>query len=161
MVGYRRFGEPCCLHIRGSSPTTPRLLPWSSKRTCFFLFQGRSYVRVMYDTNYPCLRFWRSGQQRAGWSEVRVPAGAGNFSLHYRVQTGSGAHSASYRVGTRGSFPGSKVAGAWSWPLTSIQYRGQEYVELYLHSHNTSPWRVAQIKAQGRLYLYLYTRHCL
>jgi len=23
-------------------------------------------------------------------------------------------------MGTRGSFPGGKVAGAWSWPLTSI-----------------------------------------
>jgi hypothetical protein len=25
-----------------------------------------------------------------------------------------------YPMGTRGSFPGGKVAGAWSWPLTSI-----------------------------------------
>jgi hypothetical protein len=29
---------------------------------------------------------------RAGWSVVRVPAGARNFSLHHRVQTCSGAH---------------------------------------------------------------------
>jgi len=27
---------------------------------------------------------------------------------------------ASYPIGTRGSFPGDKAAGAWSWPLTSI-----------------------------------------
>jgi hypothetical protein len=46
--------------------------------------------------------------------------GAGNFSLHHHVQNGSGAHPASYRMGTRGSFPGVKAAGAWSWPLTSI-----------------------------------------
>jgi hypothetical protein len=45
-------------------------------------------------------------------SRVRFPAGAGNFSLHYRVQNGSGAHPASYLM--------SKAAGAWSWPLTSI-----------------------------------------
>jgi len=45
---------------------------------------------------------------------------AGNFSLHHRVQTGSGAHPASYPMGTRGSFPGGKAAGTWSWPLTSI-----------------------------------------
>jgi hypothetical protein len=32
----------------------------------------------------------------------------------------SGAHPASYTVGTRGSFPTDKAAGAWSWPLTSI-----------------------------------------
>jgi hypothetical protein len=48
-------------------------------------------------------------------SRVRFPAGAGNFSLHYRIQNGSGAHSASYPMGNRG-----KAAGAWSWPLTSI-----------------------------------------
>jgi hypothetical protein len=45
-------------------------------------------------------------------SRVRFPAGAGNFSLHHRVQNGSGTHSASYPMGTRGSFPGSKAAGA-------------------------------------------------
>jgi hypothetical protein len=45
-------------------------------------------------------------------SRVRLPAGAGNFSLHHRVQNGSGAHPASYSMGTRGSFPGGKAAGA-------------------------------------------------
>jgi hypothetical protein len=45
-------------------------------------------------------------------SRVRFPAGAGNFSLHYVVQNGCGAHPASYPVGTRGSFPGGKAAGA-------------------------------------------------
>jgi hypothetical protein len=45
-------------------------------------------------------------------SVVRVPARAGNFSLHHHVQTGSGAHPASYPIGTRGSFPWGKAAGA-------------------------------------------------
>jgi hypothetical protein len=49
-------------------------------------------------------------------SRVRFPAGAGNFSLHYRVQNDSGAHPASYPMGSRGFFPGRKVAGS----LTSI-----------------------------------------
>jgi len=31
---------------------------------------------------------------------------------------------ASYPKGNRGSFPGGKAAGAWSWPLTSIKCRG-------------------------------------
>jgi hypothetical protein len=53
-------------------------------------------------------------------SRVRFPAGAGNFSLHHCVQNGSGAHPASYPMGTRRCFRGSKAAGAWSWPLTSI-----------------------------------------
>jgi hypothetical protein len=42
-------------------------------------------------------------------SRVRFPTGAGNFSLH---QNASGAHPASYPMGTRGSFPRSKAAGA-------------------------------------------------
>jgi hypothetical protein len=45
-------------------------------------------------------------------SGVRFPAGAGNFSLHHRVQNGSGAHPASYLMGTRCSFPGGKAAEA-------------------------------------------------
>jgi hypothetical protein len=45
-------------------------------------------------------------------SRVRFPAGAGNFSLHHSVQNCSGSHPASYPIGTRGSFPGGKVAGA-------------------------------------------------
>jgi hypothetical protein len=57
---------------------------------------------------------------RAGWSGVWIPAGAGNFSLHHRVQTGSEAYPTSYPMSNRGSFPGGKAAGSWSWPLASI-----------------------------------------
>jgi hypothetical protein len=63
---------------------------------------------------------WFSAVLWAGWLGVWVQAEAGNFSLHHCFQTGSGTHPAFYPVGTRGSFPGDKVAGAWSWPLTSI-----------------------------------------
>jgi hypothetical protein len=42
-------------------------------------------------------------------SRVRFPAGAGNFS---HVQNGSGAYPASNPMGSRGSFPGGKAAGA-------------------------------------------------
>jgi hypothetical protein len=45
-------------------------------------------------------------------SRVRFPEGAGNSSLHYRVQNVSGAHPASYPMGTRVSFPGGKAVGA-------------------------------------------------
>jgi hypothetical protein len=66
-------------------------------------------------------------------SRVRFPAGAGNFSLHQRVQNGSGTHPATYPRGTRGSFPGVKrlvreadhspqssaeVKNAWSYTFT-------------------------------------------
>jgi hypothetical protein len=40
---------------------------------------------------------------------VRFAVGAGNISLHHRVQTGSGAHPASYPTGTGGCFPGGKA----------------------------------------------------
>jgi hypothetical protein len=45
-------------------------------------------------------------------SRAQFPVEAGNFSLHHHVQKGSGAHPASYPMGTRGSFPGGKAAGA-------------------------------------------------
>jgi hypothetical protein len=41
-------------------------------------------------------------------------------SVLHSVHTSSGPHPVSYPVGTRGSYPRSKVARAWSWPLTSI-----------------------------------------
>jgi hypothetical protein len=45
-------------------------------------------------------------------SRVRVPAGAGNFSLHRRVQNGWGVHPTSYPMGTGVSFSRGKTAGA-------------------------------------------------
>jgi hypothetical protein len=45
-------------------------------------------------------------------SRVRFPVGAGNFSIHRRVQNSSGAHPAFYTMGSRGSFPGGKAAEA-------------------------------------------------
>jgi hypothetical protein len=53
-------------------------------------------------------------------SRIRFPAGAGKFSLHHYIQNGSRTYPASCPTGIRGSFPGGKAAGAWSWPLTSI-----------------------------------------
>jgi hypothetical protein len=39
-------------------------------------------------------------------SGVRFPAGAGNFSLHHRIQNGSGVHPDSYPMDKRASFSG-------------------------------------------------------
>jgi hypothetical protein len=39
------------------------------------------------------------------------------LSLLHVSHTGFGTHPASYPIDTGGSFPGSKEAGAWSWPL--------------------------------------------
>jgi hypothetical protein len=86
---------------------------------CSFLIT-RGYTSYKFRTVKIIVSQWYSAGLRAGWSGARVPAGAGNFSLHHRVQTGSQAHPASYPVGIRDSYPGGKAATLWSWPLTSI-----------------------------------------
>jgi hypothetical protein len=96
---------------------------------------------------------WYSGGLRTGWSEVRIPAGVGNFSLHHRVQTGSGAHPASYPVGTRGFFPGGKPAGAGSWLHLYLVPRSSMRGAISSHPQYAFMARCS-IKAQGQLYLY-------
>jgi hypothetical protein len=54
------------------------------------------------------LGYWLDDQG----SRVQFLVGAGNFSVHHCIQISSGAHPASHCMGTRGSFPGSKAAGA-------------------------------------------------
>jgi hypothetical protein len=84
-------------------------IPYQTLCLCFFL----SSVIMVPGTQ------WYSARLQAGWWGVWVPAGTGKFSLHHHIQTGSGAHTASYTVGIRGSFPGGKASGSWSWPLLS------------------------------------------
>jgi hypothetical protein len=48
-------------------------------------------------------------------------------SLLHSVQTDCENHQASYPMGTGGDFTGCNVVGAWSWPFTSVQCRGQEW----------------------------------
>jgi hypothetical protein len=43
-------------------------------------------------------------------TEQPLKTGAGNFSLHYRVQTGSGAHPVSYAMNPGGYFLGNNAA---------------------------------------------------
>jgi hypothetical protein len=97
-----------------------------------------SYYLNIFDT------FW--------FIEVWVLEGAGNFCLHHRVQNGSEAHPVSYPMGTSGSFPGGKAAGAWNWPLTSIQCRGQRMREEIhpLPRYDFMAWCL--VKAEGQLF---------
>jgi hypothetical protein len=67
-------------------------------------------------------------------SRVRFPEGAGNFSLHHRVQNSSGVHPASYPMGTRGSFPGVKRTGREANNSHPSSAEFKKCVELYLHS---------------------------
>jgi hypothetical protein len=66
-------------------------------------------------------------------------------------------------MGTGGSFPGGEAAVAWSWPLTFSQCRGQENVDLYIHSpihlHGGTPLPCHDFIAESgftRAWLYLY-----
>jgi hypothetical protein len=67
--------------------------------------------------------------------------------LVYRyVRSVLSRHPFSYPMGTRGSFCGSKAAGAWSWPLTSIYCRGQIMSGAIPPLPNTPSWSGAQLK---------------
>jgi hypothetical protein len=59
---------------------------------------------------------------RAGRSDDRGsnPGDGWEFFLRHHFQTGSEAHPASYPVVNSVCLPGGKLAGEWSWPLTSI-----------------------------------------
>jgi hypothetical protein len=86
---------------------------------------------------------------------VRFPTGAGNFSLHHRVQNSSKAHLVFYPTGTKGSFPGVKRPGreADNSPPSSAEFK--EWVELYLHSPNKPSGRGAQLKHRDNFTYYL------
>jgi hypothetical protein len=71
---------------------------------------------------------------------VRLPAGAGNFSLRHHVQKGSGAHPA-YPMGTRGSSLGVKRPGREADHTPPTVAEVKECVELYINSPNTSSCR--------------------
>jgi hypothetical protein len=89
-------------------------------------------------------------------SRVRFPAGAGNFSLHHRLQNGSGAHPASYTVGTRGSFPGVKRPGCEADHSPPSSAEVKEWVELFLHSLSKPSWRAAWLKKHRDNFTFLF-----
>jgi len=86
-----------------------------------------------------------------GWmTGVQFPAGAmmGFFSLHHCIYTGSEAHPAYYLMGTRDSFPRSKVARYEAdrsppfsakvknvWSCTSIPLVPWTLVTQWIHLH--------------------------
>ena len=71
---------------------------------------------------------------QTGQSVVQFLVGVGNFSVLQNTRTSFGAYPPSYSVGIGTSFQMSKVTGAWSWWLTSIESSGYGQEELYLYS---------------------------
>jgi hypothetical protein len=79
----------------------------------------------------------QSLQRLTTCSTVRVRfASKPRFSLPHSIQTGFRAHPTSYQIGTGGSFSGYEAVGAWIWPLTSIQCRGQQWWSYCFHRGN-------------------------
>jgi hypothetical protein len=99
---------------------------------------------------------WNSSGLRAGWSGIRVRAGAGNVSLHHCVQTGSVAHPASYPMGTRGSSLGIKRPGreADHWLPSSAEVKNA-WGCISTPQYAFMAW--CSVKTEGQLYLYTHT----
>jgi hypothetical protein len=98
---------------------------------------------------------WYSAGLWAGCPGFRVPAGAGNFSPHHRVQNGSGTHPGSYPVGTRGSFPGVKLPGreADHSPPSNAEVKN---AWSYTSTPSVRLHCVVLSKAQEQVYFFLY-----
>jgi hypothetical protein len=79
------------------------------------------------------------------------PGRSKNLLSSPKVQTRSKTHSYSYSFGTKAAFTEDKAVTAWRWSFTSIQRKGLEWLELYLHNPVTFSWR-----AHGQLYLYFF-----
>jgi hypothetical protein len=79
-------------------------------------------MTILLISQFCLLRSWDSSAGIAmdyGLDVQRLIPDRGKIFLLRSVHTGSGAYPVYYPVGTEGSFPGGKVAGSWSWPLTS------------------------------------------
>jgi len=99
---------------------------------------------------------WYYTGLRAGW----VPAGAGNFSLHCRVQTGFGAHRASIPMGTRGSFLGVRWAGR---EANHSPQSSSEVKNAWSHTStlNTPSWSGPQLKHRDNFTFSFSFNHCI
>jgi hypothetical protein len=145
---------------------------WTSKRLLQLHLVHHSYLKnkgMRFICSFPLLTFeWYIKYQlvyvwffvvytkiltsRGSWvsvvtdwtARVRFQEWAEDFSLSIHIQTSSRTHPTSYPMGTRGPFPGGKVARAWSWPLTHLCLvpRSRKSGATPLLPH-TSPWRGA------------------
>jgi hypothetical protein len=97
---------------------------------------------------------WYSAQLRAGLSGIRVPEGAGNFSLHHRVQTG--CPSSLISNGYQELFP-----SGVNWPGREVDHSPpssaevKKCTELYLHSSNMPPWRGVHLQHRDTFTMHL------
>jgi hypothetical protein len=93
--------------VRAAKSVTSEMLVGTWPQTEYRLDMCRAHKKLC---EVQCLEMYRCIQYTL-WLKINILL----FYCLLRV---------SYPMGTRGSFPGGKATGAWSWPLT-IQYRGQ------------------------------------
>jgi hypothetical protein len=140
---------PVCLHAFQASRLTFWLcfsLRRQMERTTGVWFSSSSWVPRLGRfwlinllknklTRYYCLNNTNSMDDSG--SRIRFPPGAGNFSLHHRVQNGSGAHQPPIQW-VRGTLSlGVKRPGREADQSSPSSAEVKEWVELYLHSLNT------------------------
>jgi hypothetical protein len=109
----------------------------------------------MYRTDRAGIAQWYSPGLRAGWSEVRVPAGVGNFSLHRCVHTSSGDHQASYPVVPLAHSLGVKQPGRETDHSTWIYFPRSRIRGAIPPLPHFALRAWCLVKAQRQLYLYL------
>ena len=99
--------NPCCC-----ISTPPCLCVQKKLYLCLAItWQPNSTVSIV-------TRLW------AALSRVWILAEASYFLFSKMSRPALGAHPAPYSIGTWSSLSSGKVAGAWSWPLTSIKCKG-------------------------------------
>jgi hypothetical protein len=96
----------------------------------YFLPSGvRNHIRHPYEVTHNLIQYMKTiGYGLDDRSSIPGTGNDGAFSLRYRARIGDETHPAPYSIGSGGSFPGGKAAGAWSWPLnttsTEMRMRG-------------------------------------
>jgi hypothetical protein len=98
---------------------------WNNTSTCTNFRRDNFSSTSIGNCLWPRLPLWPitvTANLALGFRRTEIPVDPSVVSLsvsscHVRHLL---SHPASYPMGTRGSFPGGKAAGAWSWPLTSI-----------------------------------------
>jgi hypothetical protein len=101
VVGYWRFRGPCCLCFHNTKDLDVEHHRCESIKILTINFLV-SWIAKGRDSSVGVALGY--GLDDRG-SRVRFPAGAGNFSLHHRVQNGSGGPRSLLSKGYRGLFP--------------------------------------------------------
>jgi len=109
VVGYHRFGGPCCLHLH---LRISRLIhTCTNTNNCF----RTSYVGISFFSILPRQLSQLSDCVLEGQVSV-----TGCLCFRHQILTKYGAHSTAYALNIRASLLRGKTVRPWTWQLTSI-----------------------------------------